>query len=181
MKRSAFEVFFRHEDGTRTSFVELAMFAGGLSSTVGEAIPGDDKEANAGMVLNILGYQLRPYVFFNSMGELMSLFWSGAGQEKTPALQGTLLLQKGQHVHYLSNGVRVKFSNHGAVSFDLSGQAKVSMWSKTSESMVENSLAYALTQGTSLSLLNLPAFTQDTTFNTKVYNQNFPIFFDKID
>ena len=34
------------------------MFAGGLSSMVGEAIKDDDAEANAGMILNFLGNQV---------------------------------------------------------------------------------------------------------------------------
>ena len=35
------------------------MFAGGLSSMIGDGIPDDDTEANAGMILNFLGNQVR--------------------------------------------------------------------------------------------------------------------------
>ena len=34
-----------------------------------------------------LNFQLRPFIFFSSMGELMSLYWSGSAEQKTSALQ----------------------------------------------------------------------------------------------
>ena len=90
MKRSNVEVGFVQENGARTNFLELGIFAGGLSSFMSndeKATKEDDPEANAGMVLNVLGNQLRPFVFFNNMGELMSLYWSGATEKRTSALQ----------------------------------------------------------------------------------------------
>ena len=65
---------------------------------------------------------MRPYVFFNSMGELMNLYWSGAAEEKKSALQGNLMLQSADFQHFLSNGIAVKIVSRGAISFDLSGQ-----------------------------------------------------------
>jgi hypothetical protein len=46
-----------------------------------------NEEATAGIEIKFLGNALRPFVFFNSMGELMSLYWSGAAEEKNSALQ----------------------------------------------------------------------------------------------
>ena len=42
------------------------------------------------------------------------------------------------------------------------------MWSKESDSTVNNKLAYFMTQSASLQLLDLPAFVQDTQVDTKV-------------
>lgn len=58
MKRSTFELKFLQENEADNSLIELGMFAGGLSSTVGQPIKDDDKDANAGMILNVLGYQV---------------------------------------------------------------------------------------------------------------------------
>ena len=42
------------------------------------------------------------------------------------------------------------------------------MWSKESDSTVNNKIAYFMTQSASLQLLDLPAFVQDTQVDTKV-------------
>jgi hypothetical protein len=47
----------------------------------------ENEEATAGIEIKFLGNKLRPFIFFNSMGELMSLYWSGASEERTSALQ----------------------------------------------------------------------------------------------
>ena len=82
----------------------------------------------------------------------------------------------------------MKLANQGAISYDLSGQvsslslplcvfvfslpqsfqASISMWSKESDSTVNNKIAYFMTQSASLQLLDLPAFVQDTQVDTKV-------------
>lgn len=40
------------------------MFAGGLSSMVGDGIKDDDTDANAGMILNFLGNQVSFFICF---------------------------------------------------------------------------------------------------------------------
>ena len=72
--------------------LEIDTFAGGLSEYVGpdpEADPEDkdDESPNAGMQLTLAGNQLRPFVFFRSSSDLMSLYWSGALEQKNPAIQ----------------------------------------------------------------------------------------------
>ena len=42
------------------------------------------------------------------------------------------------------------------------------MWSKNSNSVVENSLVYLMRQKTVLNLFKLPSFSQDTTIHTNV-------------
>ena len=71
---------------------QLGIFAGGLSSFTSsddEETPAEDdtEDATAGMELSLMGVQMRPIVFFVGKGDLMSLVWSGAGSERTTALQ----------------------------------------------------------------------------------------------
>ena len=71
---------------------QLGVFAGGMSSFIDdgstkEEKEADSEEASAGIEIKFLGNKLRPFIFFNSMGELRSLYWSGASEEKTSALQ----------------------------------------------------------------------------------------------
>lgn len=71
-------------------FLQVGLFAGGLDSVAGggdESGGSEEEEAMAGMRLSLLGYELRPYVFFVGTSELMSHVWSGTGSEPTPALQ----------------------------------------------------------------------------------------------
>ena len=44
-------------------------------------------EATAGMELRILGNSIRPFVFFEGMSDIMSLYWSGKLEEKASALR----------------------------------------------------------------------------------------------
>jgi hypothetical protein len=76
----------------------LGIFADGLasfasdSSEDGSATESDDEEeATAGMELTLMGVQTRPLVFFVGKGELMGLVWSGAGSERTSAIQVTFI------------------------------------------------------------------------------------------
>ena len=103
-----------------------------------------------------------------------------------------MLLQSGELNHFLSNGIRMKLAHQGAISYDLSGQvslitsklggffidmdifqASISMWSKVSDSTVNNQIAYFMTQSASLQLLDLPSFSQDTKVDTKVRSTQF--------
>ena len=52
-------------------------------------------------------------------------------------------------------------------------QASISMWSKVSDSTVNNQIAYFMTQSASLQLLDLPSFSQDTKVDTKVRSTQF--------
>ena len=75
-----------------SSHTQLDIFANGLGSLMGgEEEDSSDKkeeqESNAGMELRILGNSLTPFVFFESMSDIMSLYWSGKLDEKTSALQ----------------------------------------------------------------------------------------------
>jgi microsomal triglyceride transfer protein large subunit len=69
--------------------LQLGLFAGGLSSFISsDEEPAEPAEcATAGMEINTLGVQMRPFVFFSRQGELMGHVWSGTGSEKTPAFQ----------------------------------------------------------------------------------------------
>jgi len=66
------------------------VFASGLSSFIDDTATTDSEDATAGIEIRFLGYQIRPFIVFSSMGELMSLYWSGATEQKTSALQVVL-------------------------------------------------------------------------------------------
>ncbi len=63
------------------------MFTNGLSSFIDDTSSDDGEDATAGIEIKFMGNQLRPFIAFSSMGELMSLYWSGATEQKTSALQ----------------------------------------------------------------------------------------------
>jgi microsomal triglyceride transfer protein large subunit len=144
LKTSAFEVYLEDSAG-KYPVLQLDVFAGGMAAFVGIEVPGgDDPSTNAGLELTVFGNQLRPFVFFQNMGELMSLYWSGVAGEKTSALQGTQILQDHHRLLRTTNGFVVSCDVSGAISYDFSGKADISLWTKTSESVVENSAALFL-------------------------------------
>jgi len=72
----------------------------------------------------------------------MSLYWSGALEQKNPAIQGNMMIQDDRRMITLSSGFSLELSAHGALSFDSSGQASVSMWTQTADTKIENKGAY---------------------------------------
>ena len=97
----------------------------------------------------------------------MGLVWSGAGSERTPALQvnkkhnsklvntlflllsqedklflifpqGNILLQDEKLLLRLYCGLVADINIQGGLSFELAGQIQVSLWSRTANSLVEN-------------------------------------------
>ena len=110
------------------------MFANGMSkiisSATGGATASEDgilDETNAGMELSLLGQPLRPFVFFESAADIMSMYWSGKLGERLTALQGTQLLQDGDAWLPLPNGLAWRSQLRGCVSYDFSGKAEVSL------------------------------------------------------
>ncbi|XP_075214236.1 microsomal triacylglycerol transfer protein isoform X2 [Lycorma delicatula] len=129
------------QHGSEKSIFTLGLFAGGLSSFMSsdEEIPPEDADevATAGMELNVLGVQIRPFVFFSGQGELMSHVWSGTGSERTPAFQALSPLQDHQQYIPLESGFIADLTLLGGVSFDLSGQIQLSLWNRNAQSLVE--------------------------------------------
>lgn len=82
------------------------------------------------MVLNILGTELRPYVFFRGNGELMSHVFAGTASDHTPALQGNFLLMDHMQLVPLLNGLIVQLQLKGCVSTDLGGSVQISLWNR---------------------------------------------------
>ncbi|XP_019876158.1 microsomal triacylglycerol transfer protein [Aethina tumida] len=139
------------KDGFSQEIFSLGIFSGGLSSFMssnGDNEVEDDESANAGMELTVLGTQLRPFVFFSGQGELMGHVWSGTASEKTPAYQANALLQ--DHLEYLrlGSGFIAELNVKGALSFDLSGSVKISIFYSTAESLVEKSAGILLVGST---------------------------------
>lgn len=122
-KRSSFTVDLI-SDEDKEQLLQLDVFAGGLAAYMGktEDKSEDDEDVNGGMEMRVLGNSLRPFVFFQSTGDLMSIYWSGKASEMNSALQGTQLIQDSQNVLRLCNGAAVKSSTYGIVSYDFSGK-----------------------------------------------------------
>ena len=68
---------------------QLDIVANGLAGFVDASLPDAvaEGEATAGMELRILGNSIRPFVFFEGMSDIMSLYWSGKLEEKASALR----------------------------------------------------------------------------------------------
>ncbi|ODM98802.1 Microsomal triglyceride transfer protein large subunit [Orchesella cincta] len=152
LKRSSFDVFIQSMNDSLSLF-SLGIFAGGLSSFAAEnnngganvvEVEDDTEDATAGMELSLMGVQQRPIVFFVGNSELMGLVWSGAGSERTTALQGNVLLQDEKRTIPLFNGLLAEVTIQGGLSFDLAGQIQISLWHRTANSLVENKAGLVL-------------------------------------
>lgn len=124
------------------SVFTLGMYAGGLSSFVGgnkneEEEEADTSPATAGMEITVQGSYLRPLQFFSGQGELMGHVWSGTASDPTAAYQATTLLHDHNEYIRLQNGLVVVIQVAGAVSIDLNGQVKFSLWNRNAKSKVQ--------------------------------------------
>lgn len=138
LKESSFDVFLDTEKRTQDLF-SLGIFARGLSSFAGggEDSGEDENESTmAGMTLRLLGGYLRPYVFFTGSGELMSHVWSGTASEPTTAFNGGLLLIDHDEGYPLISGFVAEQQMRGVLSIDVSGKIKISIWNRSSHSVV---------------------------------------------
>ena len=91
----------------------------------------------AGMTLQVLGNQLRPFLFFSSTSELMGHLWSGAASEPTSVFRANLLTADYLEVRPLINGFLVEQSLKGIFSINLKGEIQVSLWNRNSHSEVQ--------------------------------------------
>lgn len=138
LKESSFDVFLDTEKRTQDLF-SLGIFARGLSSFAGGSDDGSEDENEstmAGMTLRLLGGYLRPYVFFTGSGELMSHVWSGTASEPTTAFNGGLLLIDHEEGYPLISGFVAEQQMRGVLSIDVSGKIKISIWNRSSHSVV---------------------------------------------
>ncbi|XP_050308345.1 microsomal triacylglycerol transfer protein [Anthonomus grandis grandis] len=148
VKRGVVDVVLDNHETTGEIFT-LGIFAGGLSSFSSSTPdehddPEEEEDASTGMELTVLGTQIRPFVFFESQGELMGLIWSGTASDMTPAFQALILVQEHEDTIRLSNGFIVKIDIKGALSFDLSGKMEVSLWNRNAQSLIKKSVAYSV-------------------------------------
>lgn len=155
-KETAFNVQLapKTADSVGQEVINVGLFARGLSSFAGgddadgqagnaheneeeaNEVEGDDSTM-AGVALQVLGTQLRPYLFFQSTGELMGHVWSGTGSESTPVFRSNLLLADYFDVVPLINGFLVEQRLKGMFSLDLKGEVQISIWSRNSHSNVQ--------------------------------------------
>lgn len=152
LKESSLDFNLETEDKT-LNLISVGLFAGGLDSVAGggdESGGSDEEEAMAGMRLSLLGYELRPYVFFVGTSELMSHVWSGTGSEPTPALQGNLMMMDHHQFVALLNGLVLELKLQGVISLDMTGSIQISLWNRNSHSVVKTSGAAVIQASASL-------------------------------
>ncbi|XP_060065348.1 microsomal triglyceride transfer protein large subunit-like [Ylistrum balloti] len=138
MKRSAMVVDMANRF-TKQPLLTFGLYAEGLAALIGEAEEGaEDVEATAGMSLTLMDVLLPSVEFFRGSGELMSAVWN-APSDPVSALQGNLLLQDHSQKFHLSNGLVVDLEVLGVSSIDMSGSVSISLWYKTSNSLIKNS------------------------------------------
>lgn len=102
---------------------------------------GEEDSTLAGMSLQLLGNQLRPFLFFRSTSDLMSHMWAGTASEPTPVFRANLLLADYADIRPLINGFLVEQHLGGVLSLDLTGEVQVSLWNRNSHSNVATSAA----------------------------------------
>lgn len=135
LKESSFDVFLDTQKRTQDLF-SLGVFARGLSSFMGNS-EEDDESTVAGMSLRLLGGYLRPYIFFTSKGELMGHVWSGTASEPTTVFNGNLLLIDHLEGYPLISGFVAEQQMRGVLSIDVTGSVKISIWHRSSNSIVQ--------------------------------------------
>ena len=143
----------------------VTLFLGGDEATdqSENELPTDEDDSTlAGMNLQLLGNQLRPFLFFRSSSELMGHLWSGAASDPTPVFRANLLVADYQDVRPLINGFLVEQSLKGILSIDLNGEIQVSLWNRNSHSNVQ-------TMGALLFQGSQEIFTTDRNTSARKY------------
>lgn len=114
------------------------------------------------MTLQVLGNQLRPFLFFSSSSELMGHLWSGAASDPTSVFRGNLFIADYLELRPLINGFLVEQSLMGVFSVDLTGEIQVSLWNRNSHSVVQ-------TMGSILFQGSQQIFTTDRRTSARKY------------
>ncbi|RWS08553.1 hypothetical protein B4U79_03836 [Dinothrombium tinctorium] len=139
LKESSFDVEIQGHKSKSQHLLSVNLFARGLESFAGGdslSSVGDSESTSAGMSLKVFDVQLRPYTFFTGTGELMGHVWSGTASDPTTAFRGNLLVSDISHGYPLINGFIVDHSVRGVISLDLSGEIRISLWNRNSNSVV---------------------------------------------
>ncbi|XP_012277607.1 microsomal triglyceride transfer protein large subunit [Orussus abietinus] len=149
LKQGIVDVVFETNQEKQRLF-SLGYFARGalVSISLDTEDEVEDEVVTAGMEIALLGVGVRPFVFFSGQGELMGHVWSGTASERTPAFQALAGLHRYKEVVPLAAGFLAEVEVEGATSFDLSGQIQLSLWSRTSQSLVETGAGVAVRGGT---------------------------------
>lgn len=123
-------------DGLETVASSLGVAEDAATST-GEAdsLPSP----TAGMRLSLFENEQNPVTFFSGEGELMSAVWSANGDEMT-AFANTFLINDLRNALPLLNGYTLNIDLQSALSLKLSGSIEISIWYRTSHSIVANEL-----------------------------------------
>lgn len=187
LKESSFD-FYLGDQKNQQHILSVGLFARGLSSFAGSSDGSEASDADestmAGMALKIMGMQLRPYQFFETLSELMGHVWKGTASEPTTAYRGNLLMADHEDGMALINGFILEQRLRGVLSLDLSGEIQISLWNRNSHAVVRSKAA-ALMQGSQSIVTSDPKTTAsqlfafggstsiDTTTDTDFYSTPF--------
>jgi hypothetical protein len=97
----------------------------------------------AGMRLALFDNEQNPVTFFTGEGELMSAVWAASGDQMT-AFGSTFLVNDLRNSLPLLNGYTLNIDVQSALSLKLSGSVEVSIWYRTSHTVVANEGSFVL-------------------------------------
>ncbi|XP_015785984.1 microsomal triglyceride transfer protein [Tetranychus urticae] len=138
LKESAFSFELQSNTSKPQHILTVGLIARGLGSLAGDDGSSSEEETtSAGMILKVLGVQLRPYTFFSGKGELMGHVWSGTASDPITAFSGNLLVSDHQHGYNLINGFVLEQQVRGVLSLELTGEIQISLWNRNSHSIVK--------------------------------------------
>lgn len=98
-----------------------------MSSFLGSS--DENAESSLNVHLSIMGQKLKIYELFKGQKALMSLMWSLPAKLKSLFAINFLVYDQNEYL-MLANGMSVRVETLGAVSFDMSARAEVSLWSQ---------------------------------------------------
>jgi len=165
LRRSTFSLKLRDADLDEKQMLAIHTYAGGMSGLVGNADPDDDAEANASLQIYLLGLPLRPLQLFSSMGDLIDFYWSGAGQEKTTLLQGSVPLENTDKIWHSLAGIKVKIQSNLFLHIHSQGEASISIWDSSGSSRLHTGI---FIQGSSNVALLVPATASHVTSHVNI-------------
>ncbi|XP_070544381.1 microsomal triglyceride transfer protein large subunit-like [Ptychodera flava] len=148
LRQSYTDVMMTAGNETAT-IVSVGLFATGLDGFLGEADEADDNEVASGIGISIMDVRMRPFYFFSGYSEMMSMMWSASADNIITAMAGNVLLHDKSQRLLLQSGINIDSQLRGGLSLDLSGSVEISLWDRTSISLVSNGGALAV-RGTTI-------------------------------
>ncbi|XP_066535007.1 microsomal triglyceride transfer protein large subunit-like [Hoplias malabaricus] len=125
--------------------LQVSLELGGFDSLFGkEFTEEEEEELMAGMSAMFLGVQIKPIVFFQGYGDLMSKYFSAA-EGPMNILSGNILIIRMRQSLILQSGLQTHVYFHGGLSVDVSADLEFSLFGQESKSSVKNKFSIVIT------------------------------------